>query len=145
MTKRNPLNQKFIHLQKYRFHARKVEDSKHAIYDVCERVWCCLTESRPPAVRRPGPSQIKMMSFADYFARCQWHIWPTFPLNLFMQFSQKVLILFVNTMVQKSQKWPKTQIQRVLRASWPSKWPPQFYTHRRWCWYEHVAAWHESQ
>ena len=67
MTKRNPSNQKFVHLQKYRFHARKVEDSKHAIYDVCERVWCCLTESRPPAVRRPGPSQIKMYGFCRLF------------------------------------------------------------------------------
>ena len=67
MTKRNPSNQNFVHLQKYRFHARKVEDSKHAIYDVCERVWCCLTESRPPAVRRPGPSQIKMYGFCRLF------------------------------------------------------------------------------
>ena len=67
MAKRNPSNQKFVHLQKYRFHARKVEDSEHAIYDVCERVWCRLTESRPPAVRRPGPSQIKMYGFCRLF------------------------------------------------------------------------------
>ena len=66
-TKRNPSNQKFVHLQKYRFHARKVEDSKHANYDVCERVWCCLTEYRPPAFRRPGPSQIKMYGFCRLF------------------------------------------------------------------------------
>ena len=66
-VKRNPSNQKVVHLQKYRFHARKVEDSKHAIYDVCERVWCCLTKSRPPSVRRPGPSQIKMYGLCRLF------------------------------------------------------------------------------
>ena len=56
-----------MYLKKYRFHARKVEDSEHAIYDVCERVRCSLTESRPPAVRRPAPSQIKMYGFCRLF------------------------------------------------------------------------------
>ena len=41
----------------------------------------------------------------------RWHIWPTFPLNFFMKFSQKMPLYFFNTMVQKSQKWPKTQIK----------------------------------
>ena len=39
-----------------------------------------------------------------------WHIWPTFPLN-FMKFSQKMPLYVFYTMVQKSQKWPKTQIR----------------------------------
>ena len=56
-----------MYLKKYRFHARKVEDSEHAIYDVCERVRCSLTESRPPTVRRPAPSQIKMYGFCRLF------------------------------------------------------------------------------
>ena len=38
-------------------------------------------------------------------------IWPTFPLKFFMQFSQKMPLYVVYTMVQKSQKWPKTQIK----------------------------------
>ena len=37
-----------------------------------------------------------------------WHIWPTFPLNIFMKFSQKMPFDFVYTMVQESQKRPKT-------------------------------------
>ena len=41
----------------------------------------------------------------------RWHIWPTFPLNIFMKFSQKMPLYVVYTMVQKSQKWPKTQIK----------------------------------
>ena len=41
----------------------------------------------------------------------RWHIWPTFPLNFFMKFSQKMRLYFFYTMVQKSQKWPKTQIK----------------------------------
>ena len=56
-----------MYLKKYRFHARKVEDSEHVIYDVCERVRCSLTESRPPPVRRPAPSQIKMYGFCRLF------------------------------------------------------------------------------
>ena len=40
----------------------------------------------------------------------RWHIWPTFPLNFFMKFSQKMPLYLFYTMVQKSQKWPKTQI-----------------------------------
>ena len=63
-----------MYLKKYRFHARKVEDSEHAIYDVCERVRCSLTESRPPAVRRPAPSQIKMYGFCRLF-RAMFHAW----------------------------------------------------------------------
>ena len=66
-TKRNPSKPKVVYLKKYRFHARKVEDSEHAIYDVCERVRCGLTESRPPAVRRPALSQIKMYGFCRLF------------------------------------------------------------------------------
>ena len=66
-TKRNPSKPKVVYLKKYRFRARKVEDSEHAIYDVCERVRCSLTESRPPAVRRPAPSQIKMYGFCRLF------------------------------------------------------------------------------
>ena len=42
----------------------------------------------------------------------RWHIWPTFPLNFFMKFSQKMPHNFFYTMGQKSQKWPKTQIKR---------------------------------
>ena len=38
-------------------------------------------------------------------------IWPTFPLNFSMKFSQKTSLYFFFTMVQKSQKWPKTQIK----------------------------------
>ena len=56
-----------MYLKKYRFHARKVEDSDHAIYDVWERVQYSLTESRPLAVRRPAPSQIKMYGFCRLF------------------------------------------------------------------------------
>ena len=41
----------------------------------------------------------------------RWHIWPTFPLNFFMKFSQKMRLYFFYTIVQKSQKWPKTQIK----------------------------------
>ena len=66
-TKRNPSKPKVVYLKKYRFHASKVEDSEHAIYDVCERVRCSLTESRPPAVRRPAHSQIKMYGFCRLF------------------------------------------------------------------------------
>ena len=40
----------------------------------------------------------------------RWHIWPTFPLKFFMKFSQKMPLYFFYTMVQTSQKWPKTQI-----------------------------------
>ena len=31
----------------------------------------------------------------------RWHIWPTFPLNFFMKFSQKMPLYLVYTMVQK--------------------------------------------
>ena len=41
----------------------------------------------------------------------RWHIWPTFPLNFFMKFSQKMPLYVFYTRVQKSQKWPKTQIK----------------------------------
>ena len=41
----------------------------------------------------------------------RWHIWPTFPSNFFMKFSQKMPLYLFYTMVQKSQKWPKTQIK----------------------------------
>ena len=41
----------------------------------------------------------------------RWHIWPTYPLNFLMKFSQKMRLYFFYTMVQKSQKWPKTQIK----------------------------------
>ena len=44
----------------------------------------------------------------------RWHIWPTFPLNILMKFSQKMPLYVFYTMVQKSQKWPKTQIKGVL-------------------------------
>ena len=44
-------------------------------------------------------------------AQLRWHIWPTFPLNFFMKFSQKMPLYFFYTMVQKSKKWPKTQIK----------------------------------
>ena len=44
----------------------------------------------------------------------RWNIWPTFPLNFFMKFSQKMPLYFFYIMVQKSQKWPKTQIKGVL-------------------------------
>ena len=72
-AKRNPSKPKVVYLKKYRFHARKFEDSEHAIYDVCERVRCSLTESRRPAVRRPAPSQIKMYGFCRLFrAMCLW-------------------------------------------------------------------------
>ena len=39
---------------------------------------------------------------------------------VFMEFSQKMPLSFFYTMVQKSQKWPKTQIKGVL-------WSPQAY------------------
>ena len=41
----------------------------------------------------------------------RWHIWPAFPLNFLMKFSQKMPLYFFYTMVQKSQKWPITQIK----------------------------------
>ena len=41
----------------------------------------------------------------------RWLIWPTFPLNFLMKFSQKMPLYFVYTMMQRSQKWPKTQIK----------------------------------
>ena len=72
-TKRNPSKPKVVYLKKYRFHARKVEDSEHAIYDVCERDRCSLTESRPPAVRRPAPGQIKMYGFCRPFRAMPLH------------------------------------------------------------------------
>ena len=40
-----------------------------------------------------------------------WHIWPTFPSNFFIKFSQKMPLYLFYTIVQKSQKWPKTQIK----------------------------------
>ena len=40
-----------------------------------------------------------------------WHMWPIFSLNFFMKFSQRMPLYFFYTMVQKSQKWPKTQIK----------------------------------
>ena len=43
----------------------------------------------------------------------RWHIWPTFPLNFFMKFSHKMPLYFFYTMVQRSQKWPKTQINAL--------------------------------
>ena len=39
-----------------------------------------------------------------------WHIWPTFPLKFIMQFSQRMPLIFFYSMMQESQKWPKTQI-----------------------------------
>ena len=41
----------------------------------------------------------------------RWQIWPTFPLNLLMKFSQKMPLYVLYSMVQNSQKWPKTQIK----------------------------------
>ena len=41
----------------------------------------------------------------------RWHIWPTFPSNFFIKFSQKMPLNLLYTMVQKRQKWPKTQIK----------------------------------
>ena len=70
------------------------------------------------------PSAIELSETADFVynfvkkpnasEQLWWHIWPTFLLNFFMKFSQKMPLYFVYTMVQKSQKWPTTQIQRVL-------------------------------
>ena len=39
------------------------------------------------------------------------HIWPTFPLNIFIKFSRKMPLYVFHTMVQKCKKWPKTQIK----------------------------------
>ena len=44
----------------------------------------------------------------------RWHIWPTFPLNFFMKFLQKMPLYVFYTLLQKRQKWPKTQIKGVL-------------------------------
>ena len=41
----------------------------------------------------------------------RWHIWPTFTLNYFMQFSHKRSLYIFYTIVQKSQKCQKTQIK----------------------------------
>ena len=41
-------------------------------------------------------------------------IFDQFFLWIFMKFSQKMRLYIVDTMVQKSQKWPKTQIKGVL-------------------------------
>ena len=71
-TKRNPSKPKVVYLKKYRLHARKVENSEHAIYDVWERVRCSLTGSRHPAVRRPAPRRIKMYGFCRLFRAMTW-------------------------------------------------------------------------
>ena len=53
----------------------------------------------------------------------RWRIWP-FPLNLFMKFSQKMPLNLFYTMVQKSQKWPKTQIKggSCLKMATSTRW-----------------------
>ena len=57
----------------------------------------------------------------------RWHIWPTFPLNFFMKFSQKMPLYFFYTMVQKSfyfgktmqlLPWPKNRYSRDIQFDW---------------------------
>ena len=62
--------------------------------------------------------------------KLRWHIWATFPLNFFMKFSPKMRLYLFYTVVQKNQKWPKTQIKGVLPLflarvvlPWPKKEP----------------------
>ena len=64
------------------------------------------------------PSAIELSETADFVynfvqkpyanEQLRWHIWPTFPLNFLMKFSQNMPLYFFYTMVQKSQKWSKT-------------------------------------
>ena len=69
-TKRNPSKPKVVYLKKYRFHARKVEDSEHAIYVYVREFSAAWPnpDLRPFAGRPPVKS--KCMGFAGYFARC---------------------------------------------------------------------------
>ena len=60
------------------------------------------------------PSEIELSELADFVynfvkehyasKQLRWHIWPTFPLNLFMKFSQKMPLYFFYSMVQKQLK-----------------------------------------
>ena len=54
------------------------------------------------------------------------HIWPIFLWFFFLKFSQKMFLYFFYTMVQKSQKWPKTQIKGVLKQGRLSHKPGSF-------------------
>ena len=69
------------------------------------------------------PSVIELSDTADFVynfvqkpyasEQLRWHIWPTFLLNFFMKFSQKMPLYIFYTMMQKSQKRPKTQMGPV--------------------------------
>ena len=67
------------------------------------------------------PSAIELSETADFvynfvlkpyaIEQLPWLIWPTFPLNFFMKFSQKMPLNFFYTTVQKSQKTTKNPNQ----------------------------------
>ena len=80
-----------------------------------ERFACESDHSRLATIILDVPVAVENLPvvWIAYYAseQLQWHIWPTFPLNFFMKFSQKMSLYLFYTMVQKSQKWPKTQIK----------------------------------
>ena len=65
------------------------------------------------SVIEPSETADFVYNFIETYAseQLRWHIWPTFPLNFFMKFSQKIPLYVFYFMVQGSQKWPKTQIK----------------------------------
>ena len=82
-------------------------------------IWLANCYYSPPPLKFNLESAIELSETANFVYNLRpytseqppWHIWPTFTLNFFMRFSQKISLYFFFTMVQKKSRMNNTSNQ----------------------------------